>query len=403
MSVWLKLLLGSLLGGLLGWFLPSDNAVIVGVLIWLQELGLRVGSYMAAPILVFSLTIAVYELRQDRLFWKVVFHTFLMITACAVFVMLAGIGVISLAPAIRIPILAVEQSPEVSLNPLETITDLFPPNMFSALTGDRFMFPLCVFAFFLGMGLSYDRSFAKPVITLIDSLSHIFYYVGAFFAEILGLVMIALAAYWSVQYRGVLQDDTFRSLIVMLGVLSLLLGFVILPLLFYFLGGKKSFRSALKNAPGLAAAGFFSGNITFTIPILFQYSKENLGVRRRLSAVSIPLCTAFCRAGSAMIAVISLAVVIQSYSSLNLELPDMFLLGCKGFVISFLLSRHPGDAAYTALAVLCLHSGKDFASGYLILKPIGFYLTALGTFLDAMIAVFASAALSSRGGFQQNK
>ncbi|MDR0561514.1 MAG: cation:dicarboxylase symporter family transporter [Spirochaetaceae bacterium] len=404
MNVWVKLLIGSVLGGLLGWFLPSDNSTIVGVLVWLQEMGIRIGRYMSAPMLVFSLTIAVYELRQDGFFWRLVFHTFLVIIGTTLFVMLAGIGVIYLVPAIRIPILTGEQVAVVSLNPLENITDLFPSNMFSVFAGDGvYLFPLCVFAFFVGMGLSYERTFTKPVITLIDALSHIFYYIGAFFAEILGLVMIVLGAYWAFQYHAVLQEDTFRDIILLLGVMSAVLGFAALPLFFYFLGGRKKPWAVLRGSPGPALTGFFSGDVNCTIPILFHYAKESLGVRRRSSAITIPLFTTFCRAGSAMIAVIALVVVIQSYSSLNLKLPDILFLALKGFLISFALSRHPGDAAYTALAVLCLNSGKGFESGYLILKPLGFYLIALGTFLDVMIAYFASYRIAKISGFQEDK
>ncbi|MDR2536541.1 MAG: cation:dicarboxylase symporter family transporter [Treponema sp.] len=404
MKVWIKLLIGSLLGGLLGWILPSDNQTILKVLVWFEEIGIRIGQYMSVPMLVFSVTIAVYELRQDGLFWRLVFHTLLMIIGTTLFVMLIGVGVIYLAPTIRIPILTSDQVSVISLKPLENIIDLFPANMFSVWASDgQYLFPLCIFAFFLGMGLSYDRTFTKPVITLIDSLSHIFYYVGTFFTEILGLVMLGISAYWSMQCRGALQEDIFQSIIILLGVLSILMGFIILPVFFYFFGSRKNPWAVLSGSLGPGLTSFLSGNLHFSIPVIFQYAKENLGVRRRASAVSVPLFITFCRAGSAMIGVIALVVVIQSYSSLKLELPDILLLGLKGFFISFVLSRHPGDGAYTALAVLCLNSGKGFEAGYLILKPLGFYLIGLGTFLDVIIASFATYSLAKINGFQEDK
>lgn len=404
MKVWVKLLIGSLLGALLGWFLPSDNQTVMTVLTRLEEIGIGIGRYTVAPILIFSLTIAVYELRQDGLFWRLVLQTFLVIVLSTLFVILVGITVIYLAPTIRIPILTGAQVAVASLDPLENITDLFPSNMFSVLAGDgAYFFPICIFAFFLGMGLSYDRSFSKPVITLIDSLSHIFYYIGTFFTEILGLVMIVLSAYWAIRYHAVLQEDIFWSIILLVGILSGILGFIILPVFFYFFGGKKNPWAVLHGSLGPALAGFFSGDINFAIPITMHHLKENLGVRRRASAVTIPLFTTFCRAGSAMVAVIALVVVIQSYSSLKLNLPDLFLIGFKGCIISFFLARHPGDGAYTALAVLCLNYGKGFEAGYLILKPLAFYLIAVGAFLDIMIASFAVYSLAKKNGFQEDK
>jgi Na+/H+-dicarboxylate symporter len=404
MKVWVKFLIGSILGILLGWFLPSDNQSIFTALAWFEEFAIRIGRYMTAPILIFSLTIAVYELRQDGLFWRLVFHTFLVMIGTTAFVITAGMLVIYVAPAIRIPIVTGEQVAIASLDPLENITALFPSNMFSVLVSDGvYLFPLCIFAFFLGMGLSYDRSFSKPVIALVDSLSHIFYYIGSFFSEILGLVMIALSAYWAIRYhRAVLQEETFQNLIILLGFLGIILGFIILPLFFYFFRGKKNPWGVLHGSLGPALTSFFSGDINFTLPVLLQHNKENLGVRRRANAVTVPLFTTFGRAGSALVGAVALIVVIQSYSSLKLNLGAILFIGIQGFFVSFLLARHPGDGAYTALAVLCLYYGKGFEAGYLILKPLAFYLTAVGAFLDVMIASFATYTIAKMSGFHED-
>ncbi|MDR2494284.1 MAG: cation:dicarboxylase symporter family transporter [Spirochaetaceae bacterium] len=400
MKVWTKLLVGSLLGFLLGWFLPYDNETIGAVLSWFAHMGVKIGRYMMVPMLIFSLTIAVYELRQDGLFWRLVFRTFFVMILTAFFVVLTGIAVIYLAPTIRIPILTGEQVPMVSMNPLENISDLFPVNILA--TDGAYFFPLCVFAFFLGMGLSYDRTFTKPVITLIDSLSHIFYYIGSFFAEILGLVMITLSAYWAVRYHQALQEDLFQSVMALLAILSGVLGFVALPVFFCFFGGKRNPWIVLRGALGPALTGFFSGDITFAIPVVIHHAKEHLGVRRRVNAITIPLLTTFGRSGSAMVAAITLVVVIQSYSSLKLDLfPDILIIGFEGVVLSLLLARYPGDGAYTALAALCIHYGKGFEAGYLILKPLAFYLIAVGTFLDVMIASFATYTIATMSGLRE--
>jgi hypothetical protein len=64
---------------------------------------------------------------------------------------------------------------------------------------------------------------------------------------------------------------------------------------------------------------------------------------------------------------------------------------------------HPGDGAYTALAALCIGYGRGFEAGYLILKPLAFYLVAVGTFLDVMISSFASCAVARISGFLEEK
>jgi Na+/H+-dicarboxylate symporter len=406
MKVWVKLLAGAVFGIIIGCVLPSNNEALTSALLWLENLAVNIGRYTALPILFFSLTIAIYELRQDGQFWQLVFRCFLFIIGSAVFVIAAGILVTLFFPPARIPILIEEQLEAVSLRTAENVAALFPANMFSVLVSDGvFLFPVYVFAFFLGMGLSYDRNYTKPVISIIDSLSRIFYHIASFFSEILGFIIIVLAAYWAVRFRGVLQANVFRDLIILLGVFSLVLGFGILPLFIYILKPKSKAAPwmVLYGSLGSAIAGFFSGDINFSIPVIVRHTKENLGIRRRSNAVSLSLLTAFSRAGSAMVAAAAFIVIIKSYSSLGVSMGDIFSIGIRALFISFLLSRHPGQGAYTALAVLCLGYGRGFEAGYLILKPLAFYLIAAGTFLDVIICSIGAYIIACLSGFQDEK
>jgi hypothetical protein len=78
-------------------------------------------------------------------------------------------------------------------------------------------------------------------------------------------------------------------------------------------------------------------------------------------------------------------------------------IGFQAFIISFALAGHPGNGAFTALAVLGMSYGKGFGAGYLILKPLAFDLAAVGTCLDGMVCSFASYAVGKWSGFQEDK
>jgi Na+/H+-dicarboxylate symporter len=404
MKIWLKLLIGSVLGVIFGFFFPAENQTIHHGLAWLWELAIRIGRYGLVPILVFSLTIAIYELRQDGQFWGLVFKTMTAIVFISVFVIGAGMLATFFFPPARIPILIEEQAEAFSLNIPDNISNLFPSNMFSALINDgTYLLPLCVFAFFLGMGLSYDRNYTKPVISLVDSLSRIFYHIAAFFSEIMGLVMIILSAYWAIRFHTVLKAEIYRDLILLLGIISVVLGFGILPLFLYFLRPKTNPWVILYGSLSQAFAGFFSGDLNFTLPVLFRHVKENLGTRRRSNTVTVTLFSAFGRAGSAMVAAAAFIVIINSYSSLGISLRDVFVIAGRAVLISFFLASRPGDGAYIALAVLCMGYGRGFEAGYLILKPMAFYLIAVGTFLDVMICSIATYGISRISGFQEDK
>jgi Na+/H+-dicarboxylate symporter len=404
MKVWVKFLIGSILGLMLGFLLPQDNPSIAEWLAWLEGVAVRIGRYAVIPVLLFSMTIGIYELRQDGGFWGMIVRSFLMMIVSSVFVITLGIAAALLFPPGRIPILIEEQVEAVSLGIRENIAELFPSNMLTALTSDGiYLFPVYIFAFFLGIGLSYDRNYAKQVISLVDSLSRVFYHIIALFSEILSPVLIVLSAYWAVRYRGVIQAGMFRDLILLLGVFSVTLAFGIIPLFLYFIKPRINPWAVLYGSLGPAIAAFFSGDINFTLPVLLRHVKENLGVRRRAGTVSLPLLATFSRAGSAMVAAVAFIVIIKSYSSLGITASDVISIGLRALLISFLLARHPGDGAYTALAVLSLGYGRGFEAGYLILKPLAFYLIAVGTFLDVMISSFSAFVLAKISGFQEEK
>jgi hypothetical protein len=104
-----------------------------------------------------------------------------------------------------------------------------------------------------------------------------------------------------------------------------------------------------------------------------------------------------------MVAASAFIVIIKSYSYLRIPVLDVFFIGFQAFLISFLLARHPGDGAYTALAALCLGYGRGFEAGYLILKPLAFYLVAIGTFIDVVLCAFGSYVVAKTSGFVEEK
>jgi Na+/H+-dicarboxylate symporter len=401
MKVWVKLLIGSLLGMAIGFLMPAGNPNVVSFFQWLQKLALGIGRYAVVPVLVFSLTIAVYELRLDNRFIQMIVKNFVIVIAAAFFVIFAGIMVTTFVSPDRIPIEKVEQVELLGLDTAASISEIFPSNMLSVLAGNGiYLLPVCVFAFFLGMGLNYNRSYSKPLLTMIDALSRIFYHIAFFFSEILGFILIVLSSYWAVCFHGILQAKVYKDLIVMLGIFSVVLCFGILPLFLYFLKPKVNPWHVLYGFLGPAIAAFFSGDINFTIPVLQSHLKEDFGIKRRSSALSTAIFSTFCRCGSAMVAAAAFIVIIKSYSYLKIAPLDIFSIGLRALLISFMLARHPGDGAYIALAALCLGYGNgEYRAGYLILKPLAFYLVAVGTFIDVTLSALGSYIAARTSGF----
>jgi len=404
MKIWIKLLIGSALGIVLGSLPPFESRTILSLMDFLEQLALRIGRYATVPLMFFSLVIAIYELRQDKEFLPLLARSILVMVGGAAFIITAGIMVTLFFSPARIPIPIEAQFESVSLNIPDMIMELFPSNFFSALVNDGlYLLPAWILAYFLAMGLGLDRHYSKPILSLGDSFSRIFYHVAAFFSEILVVVIIALSAFWAIRYHAALQANVFRDLILLLGGFAFVLVFGIFPLLLFILRPKTNPWVSLYGSLGVAFAAFFSGDINFSMPIVYRHVKENLGVRRRSNAVTISLFSIFGRAGSAMVAAVAFIVITKSYSRLGISMSDVFAIGFQAFIISFLLGRNPGNGAFTALVVLGMNYGKNIEAGYLILKPVAFYLVAVGTFIDVMFCTFASYAVGKWSGFQEDK
>ncbi|MDR1867398.1 MAG: dicarboxylate/amino acid:cation symporter [Treponema sp.] len=407
MKVWFKLLVGAVLGIVLAQFLPVDNSFLSDMLEWLRSVAIRIGRWTVVPLLIFSLSSAIFRLRDDKdknFFLLLIQSCFFMICISAVLIAFGIIASALFSPS-RIPIFIEERSPLPQLDTVRTLIDNIPDNMLAVLSinGD-YLLPVCLFSFLSAIGFSLvERTVARQVLNLFDSLSRIFYAVAGFISEFLGLLMLVLAASWAIQWKTLVQPEFFSNLIIFLAILSGIIIFGFFPLLLYITYPKVNPFIVLYSSFASILTGFFSGDINFSLPIIMRHSKENLGVRRRSNVCTTALFALFGRSGSAMVAVVAFLVILKSYSSLELRFIEQLTIGIQALAASFLLARHPGDGAYTTLMLLCLWYGRGYESGFLIIKPIAFYLIALGTCLDVFVISCATFILSKKTSFQEMK
>ncbi|MDR1230614.1 MAG: dicarboxylate/amino acid:cation symporter [Spirochaetaceae bacterium] len=399
MKVWVKLLTGAILGVVLGFMLPfEENGMLAGAIEFLPRLALRIGRYVAPPLIVFSLTVAIYELRLQGRFWQLLGKCVLVILLTSVIILTFGIGAARLFFSNgRIPIIVESAAEIVPVSVEQSAFDVFPSNMLSVLSGDGlFILPLCVFAFFMAIGLTCDKNHARPMLAFFDSVSRVFFHIAAFVSELIGFVIIVLAASFAWQYRLLLAKGIFSSFIKLLFGITFALVFVVLPLFLYLFRRRKKLSPWAKvyGSFGTAIAAFFSGDINFTLPVLFLHGKENLGMNRQVNTVAPLLYTMIGRSGSAMIAAVSFLVILQSYSSLEISIDQVMQIWIRALLLSLMLGRNSGDGAFAALAALCLWTQGGFETGYLILKPISFLLVACATLIDSMVTMLGSYAVA---------
>ena len=112
MKVWLKYIIGIILGVLAALILPLDNAKASDILSFLTELFIRFGRYLVVPLIFSTAIVSVNKLRTSKLVLKTVGWTALIIIISSLILTVIGICSILIVKLPRIPI-TVELVPEV--------------------------------------------------------------------------------------------------------------------------------------------------------------------------------------------------------------------------------------------------------------------------------------------------
>lgn len=386
MKIWLKLLIGALLGTALGLLLPSGSQTdsMLGIFF---ELAIRCGRYIFLPLIFFSVPVAVFELYEDRNLGPILGKA-LLISVFSVFAasILGAIGAFALQPD-RIPLVSETSTIEKLASASEIILGLFPKNAFQSLiSGGDGLAPLLILAVILGLAFSFDLAVTKPVIGIFDSLSRILYQINSFFVEILAVFAIPAAAYNARAFRAVLELSLYRSLLLVVAAEVLFTILVILPGILYFAGGRKNPFRILYGLVGPALAAVVSGDLFFGAGTLVKHDKESLGIRRRSGTLSLPLVLLLGRAGTALVTSTSFIVVLNSFSNIGLSAQNLLWLLLFVPLSAFLLGATPGRGPVAALALLSGLYGRGFETGYLLLVQAAVPLLLAGVLLDALWA-----------------
>ena len=398
MKIWLKYLIGVVLGVTFALVAGSENTLFVQATDFLSKAAIQFGRYALYPAVFFGFTLSIFELRENRSLLKVAIITSLII--CGTALLLSFIGLLSVlihTPA-RIPIFVEGISDVQVLGVKESLLQLLPSSSFEALINGTYILPLCIFGGFAGAGCAVDRNIAKPTITLIDSLARISYAVMVFFVDMFVFGMVALSSYWVVKFHEMLLTAVFADFAILLLINLLIIALIVYPILLkIFCRDINPYRVLYASlAPTLAA--FFSQDTHVALTVLLRHSNESLGIRRRISSVALPIFSIFGRAGSALVITVSFVVILKSYSInvFRIAFNDIFWLVGYASLFSCLLGRFPAGGTYIALTSLCMLYGRGFESGYLILRPAAFFIGSVAAAINALTAITGTYIVAYR-------
>lgn len=390
MKLWLKYLIGIAVGLVLAVVVPPASVQSQAALNFIVDLVVRFGRYTLVPVLFFSVAVSCFKLRDEKQLVRTSMWTVSVIVCSSLGIMLLGLITALIIKLPRIPITTEKINEIVPFTWQTLVTRIFPYSGFEAIIDGVYLFPCFIFAFLAGAGSASDTNASKAAVGLFDSLSKVFYIVMSFFTEILAIGMIAVMFRWTLDFIATVKTGVFNSLILMLFIELLVIAFVIYPLMLRLLCHELHPYKVLYVALCPFITAFFSGDTNLALALHLRHGKESLGIRRRVNAFAFPLFSIFGRGGAALVQTISFVLILRSYSSLGIPVTDVFWIGGISFLLSFALAGIPCGGPFIAITAMCLIYGRNFESGYLLLKNAAPVICAFAAGIDALTAIFGS-------------
>ncbi len=392
MKIWIKYLIGTLLGIIASIILPMSSPAVTTFVSDAAEFAIRFGRYTLLPLLFFGTSMAFFSIRNNRHFPKTLLWTFGTIIGSTLILAFLGIISILVVKLPRIPITSEKIAEIPSLTLKELLLPLLPHSGFSAITEGKYLLPAFLFAGIAGAGCASDASASKPVLTLFESLAKLCYTVTTFFIEWLSVGMIAISCWWMFQIRNIFASDSanFLPLFLLLLVDFALTAGIIYPLILRFLCRDLRPFNILYASICPILASFFSGDTNLVLQINMKHGKDSLGIHEEINNFSYPLFSIFGKGGAALVTSICFVTILRSYSSLGFTIADVIWIFCTTFGISFLLGALPVEGPFVALTVICTMYGRGFGDGYILLKPALPLICSFSAAFDVLSAMTGS-------------
>lgn len=390
MKVWIKYLIGIILGILAAFILPLNIPIVTSFVSSCSEFAARFGRYTLLPLLFFGVAMGVFKLRKNKLLGKTALWTIGTILGTTLILTLLGLLSILIIKLPRIPITGEKMTDIPNIDVHSVIMQILPFSSFDSLKDGIYLLPCFIFAGFIGASCVTDEIASKPVIAFFESAAKIFYSIMTFFTEWFSIGMIAISCYWMINAKKIFLSTTFFPLFIMLLVDFILVFVLIYPLIIHFLCNDQHPQNVMFASIGPILTAFFSGDSNLSLQVNLRHARESLGIHEQSADVTIPLFSIFARGGTALVVSICFVMILRSYSSLGFTAIDVLWIFITTFVLSLILGSIPTGGTFVALTVLCTMYSRGFEAGYLLLKPAAPIFCSFAAAFDAISAVFGS-------------
>jgi len=308
MKLWVKILLGLLLGVISGVLFPSfsENIKPLGYIF------IRSIKMLIVPLIFSSLVVGVTGMKDPKKLGRIGIKTFsmyLLTTAVAITIGLS-VGTI-LKPGVGVDLGSATVTKAKDVQPFsETLVNLVPANPIQSMANGEVL-PIIVFAILFGISLNLVGKKADPLVNVIDAIAEAMYKLTAIVMELAPYGVFALMAFISQKY----------GLAVLLPLLKVLFGVYlgcIIHALFTLSGSVYFFAKLnpltfLKGIIDALAIAYSTASSSGTLPVTIRCARKNLGVSDNLSSFVLPLGATINMDGTAMYQGVAALFIAQAY------------------------------------------------------------------------------------------
>lgn len=390
MKVWIKYVIGVILGIAAAFILPLEIPAVSAAVSVCSQFAVRFGRYALLPLLFFGCALSFFKLRNKKSMMKTSFWTIGVIAGSTMILIAVGLLTVLIVHLPRIPITSEKISEIPSIQLKELVMQLLPLSSFESLMDGAYLLPAFVFAAFVGAACASDSNSSKPVIALFESAAQLCRTISNFFVEWLSVGMIAISCYWMIQARSIFSSDTFVPLFFMLLTDFVIIAGIVYPLILRLLCKDLRPFHVLYASICPILAGFFSADSNLTLQTNVRHGKESLGIHDETNMFTFPLFSFFARGGTALVTSICFVTILRSYSSLGFTFSDIIWIFVTSFALSFALGSIPVGGSFVALTVICSLYGRGFEAGYLLLKPAAPIFCSFAAAFDVLSALTGS-------------
>ncbi|MCL2520588.1 MAG: dicarboxylate/amino acid:cation symporter [Spirochaetaceae bacterium] len=368
-----------------------------------RYLSLQFGRYLLYPFLFFNMAIAVTQLRRQRKLLKVIVIMLVLLVSFNAIMAALGVLLAVALPLRRVPIVFEQEvAGSFSLQP-ELLAQLLPSNLFTAFSGYS-LAPILLVAFFIGLGMAYDREVAEPSYNFFDSLGRIcyriaFYYVYFSFIPVffftLSLINLIRTTHDLALYQSVLTLTMVSAAVIIL---------ILYAVIYRLFARKKGLGIRyLRGAPASLAFAAATAQPLLAGLHYSYLSHKNQGISRELGAFVAPIMAIFLRAGSSLISGVVIIAVLRSYSSLDLTAAQVWLTMVSVFMASFLVVPYDATFLHNFLQLAYGLYGRTVGSTLGAFEPIIPLLSHLAAVLDLAALILLLRIMASLTGFERFK